>query len=675
MTTRLRLSIMSSACVALLLLASAVQAKVVRIDIVSRSDFAGGKEFGSVGPYEIVTGTIYFTVDPKDPHNSRIVDLAKAPKNAQGLVEFSSDIYIIRPKNAVRGNGCALVEIPNRGGRAMSRYFNQGSARDEAGDGFLMRNGFTLVWVGWQFDASSGLRLKAPVATDNGKTITGWVRSDFVFNERTQSVSLGHRGQNAQPAIEPESSDYRLTVRDTVLGERRLIPRSQWKFGKLTNEGFVADPTFVYLTPGFEPGKIYEIVYRTQNPSVVGLGLAAVRDLVSYAKYEQNRTVSVRRAVGFGYSQSGRYLRDFLYHGFNADERDRQVFDGINAHVGGAGHGSFNHRFAEPSKDGSPFSTFFFPTDIFPFTDVEQTDPETGARDGLLNIARKQNVLPKIFYTHSSYEYWGRAASLIHTSVDGKSDAAMMDNVRIYYFPGGQHGTGPFPPVDNLSANLRTPVDYSWSMRALLLALDAWVKDGQTPPPSQYPKIADGTLALPRDVRFPKIPNVRFPLTVHGAWRVDYGPEFRMKGLVAKEPPTVGKPFPVMVPQVDSDGTDMGGVRMPEVAVPLATYTGWNQRNAAMGATDELADFAGSYLPFARTKAERERANDPRPSIEERYASREDYLDKITKASGRLVEGRYLLAEDLPAITKRALEHWDYSTGKKISREDAKTQR
>lgn len=671
MTNRTRLAILASVCLALLLMTSSALAKVVRIDITSKSDFAGGREFGAVGPYEVLTGTIYFTVDPRDAHNIRIVDLDKAPRNAQGLVEFSSDIYVIRPKDASRGNGCAIVEIPNRGGRAMHRYFNEASARDEVGDGFLMRNGFTLVWVGWQFDTPSGLRLKAPIATDDGKTITGWIRADFVFAERTQSVPLGHRAQNAQPPIDAEAQDYRLTVRDTVLGERRLIPRSQWKFGKLTNEGFVADPTFLYLTPGFEPGKIYEVVYRTQNPTVVGLGLAAVRDLVSYAKYEPNQVVSVRRALGFGISQSGRYLRHFLYQGFNADERDRKVFDGINAHVAGGGHGSFNHRFAEPSKDASAFSTFFFPTDIFPFTDVEQTDPDTGIREGLLSVTQKQNVLPKIFYTNSSYEYWGRAASLIHISVDGKSDAPILDNVRIYYFPGGQHGTGQFPPVGNGVTNLRTPVDYSWSMRALLLALDAWVKDGRTPPASQYPKIADGSLALPQNVKFPKIPNVKFPLTVHGAWRVDYGPDFRMKGLVTKEPPLVGKPFPVMVPQVDADGIDLGGIRMPEVAVPLATYTGWNQRTAAMGAPDELVDFAGSYLPFPLTKA----ANDPRRSIEERYSSKENYLAKIKGATAKLIEGRYLLAEDEPAIIKRALEHWDYAVGKKGSREDAKTQR
>jgi len=656
-----------SALVVVLLAAISAQAHVTRIEITSRADVAGGREFGLAGAYEKIVGKVYFAVDPNEPHNKTIVDVDKAPRNAEGLVEFSSDLYILRPKDANRGNGAALVEISNRGGRGMARFFNhgRGGAEGELGDGFLMRHGFTLVWVGWEFDVADSaqpLKLYAPIATDNGRAITGWVRADFVFNEKVFDTTLGHRGTKAQPAIDPDKADYKLTVRDTVLGERRLIPRGDWQFGRLVDGKIVADPTFISLKGGFEPGKIYEVVYRTQNPTVVGLGLAAVRDLVSYFKYDRNDVAMVKRALGFGISQSGRFLRHFLYQGFNADEQGRPVFDGVNAHVAGGGRGSFNHRFAEASRDASPFSTFFYPTDIFPFTDVDQTDPETGETDGILTLAAKQKVLPKIFYTFSSYEYWGRAASLIHISVDGKTDIAMMDNVRIYYFPGGQHGTGAFPPAKNQTAqNPITPVDYVWSMRALLLALDAWVKNNTQPPVSQYAHIADGSLISPAKVNFPKIPGVTFPTTLHEAWRVDYGPQFKSKGLIANEPPRIGKAFPAMVPQVDADGIDQGGVRMPEVAVPLATVTGWNPRNAKIGAPEQLVDFTGSYLPFARTRAERERAGDPRLSIEERYASRDQYLGKITEAALKLVKGGYLLAEDLPSVIDRAAQHWDYT--------------
>jgi hypothetical protein len=644
------------------LAAPRAEAKVVRIEVLSRADLNGGKEFGLAGAYEQLNGRVYFAVDPNDPHNKRIVDVVKAPRNSTGMVEFSSDLVIIRPKDANRGNGSALVEISNRGGRGMVRFYGHARGDDELGDGFLMRHGFTLVWVGWEFDVANGLKLHAPVATDNGNAISGWIRSDFVFPAKTFDASLGHRSQRAQMAVDPESTDYRLTVRNSVLGERQLLPRSDWQFGRLVDGVFTRDSRFIYLKTGFEPGRIYEVVYRTSNPTVVGLGLAAVRDLVSYFKYEKNDVAAVSRAIGFGISQSGRFLRHFLYQGFNADERDRAVFDGIDAHVAGGGHGSFNHRFAEPSRDASPFSTFFYPTDIFPFTDVEQTDPETGETDGLLTLTMAQKVLPKIFYTNSSYEYWGRAASLIHINIDGKTDARILDNVRVYYFPGGQHGLGQFPPVRNQSRNLVTPVDYVWSMRALLLRLNAWVKEGTSPPESRYPRIADGTLTPLSSLSFPKIPGVIPPANLHEAWRVDYGREFKSKGLIAYEPPRVGKPFPVMVPQVDSDGVDLGGVRMPEVAVPLATFTGWNQRDPKNGAPDQLVDFTGSYLPFAKTKSDRDRLNDPRPSIEERYTSREQYLGKITEAALKLVKGGYLLADDLPRIIERAEQHWEYAT-------------
>jgi hypothetical protein len=661
--------------IALLLFILPVKAGVTRIEIISRADLLNGKEFGLAGAYEKIVAKVYFAVDPNNPHNKIIVDLDKAPRNEQGLVEFSADLYILRPKDLNRGNGAALFEIPNRGGKAMVRFFNhaRGSAdpttEAEMGDGFLMRRGFTLVWLGWQFDAAEGeraLRLYAPVATDNGKPITGWVRSDFVFATKVFDASLGHRGQKAQPAIEPDSAEYKLTVRDTVLGERRVIPRGDWRFARIVNGhpvdgAIVSDPTRIYLKGDFEPGKIYEVVYRAQNPTVVGLGLAATRDLASYFKYERNDVAPVKRALAFGISQSGRYLRHFVYQGFNADEKDRQVFDAVNPHVAGGGHGSFNHRFAEPSRDASQFSTFFYPTDVFPFADLEQTDTETGEKDGILTLAIKQKAAPKIFYTFSSYEYWGRAASLIHTGVDGKADAPPPENVRIYYFVGGQHGPGQFPPNKNQTQNLTSPNDYSWSMRALLVALDAWAKDGTQPPPSRYAKIADGSLVSPQAINFPKIPGVNFPRTIHEAWRVDYGPEFKTKGVITNEPPRIGKPFPVMAPQVDQDGIDLGGIKMPEVAAPLATYTGWNPRDPQTGAPDQLVDFAGSYIPFVKTKAERARAGDPRLSLEERYTSRAHYLGLVAEAGLKLVKDGYLLAEDLPALVERSGLQWDYT--------------
>ena len=349
-----------------------------------------------------------------------------------------------------------------------------------------------------------------------------------------------------------------------------------------------------------------------------------------------------------------RLIRARHVQSLSRGERNR---DALDAHVAGGGRGSFNYRFAEASRDASPFSTFFYPTDIFPFTDVEQQDPVTGERDGLLTHAKRQ-PLPKIFYTFSSYEYRGRAASLIHTTLDGK-DAPLADNVRIYFFVGGQHGPSPFPPQAAGTQNRTSPNDYTWAMRALIVALAAWAKDNTPPPPSRYPRLSDNTLVRPDAVAFPKIPGVNFTRAIHEAYRVDYGPQFKSHGIATLEPPKVGKAFVMYVPQADRDGIDLGGIRLPEVAAPLATYTGWNLRDAKTGAADQLVDFAGSFIPFTRTKAERERTNDPRLSIAERYGDREHYLEQIKQAALGLIKDGYLLADDLPALVNRATQYWD----------------
>jgi hypothetical protein len=328
--------------------------------------------------------------------------------------------------------------------------------------------------------------------------------------------------------------------------------------------------------------------------------------------------------------------------------------------VAGAGRGSFNHRFAQPSRDGHPYLNFFYPTDIFPFTDVAQRDPETGATDGLLTHAGAPELLPKIFYTNSEYEYWGRAASLIHTTIDGASDAPLMDNVRIYLLTAGQHGPGPFPPAQTIGQQKNNPLDYRWAMKALLLAMDRWTANGTAPPPSRYPRVADGTLVAPDRLKFPKLSGVTTSTAVHRAYRADYGPRFVADGVVTIEPPKIGTAFPILVPQVDADGNGIAGVRMPEVAVPLATYTGWNLFNARSGPPTELSSMQGSYIPLARTSTERKRTNDPRLSIEERYRDKDQYIGGVSKAALELIDQGFLLAEDLTVILQNAGRHWDF---------------
>jgi hypothetical protein len=650
---------------ALLLLAAVVApAAMLRIEVRDRSDVLDGKPFGAAGPYERITGKAFFAVDPTLAANKIIADIGNAPRNENGLVEFSSDVYVLKPRDPAKGNGAVLYEVCNRGRKGMLTMFNLAAGSldprepQHFGDAFLLDQGYTLVWLGWQFDVPEDaelLRLYTPIV----KGVTGPVRAEFIPNEITTRQSVADRSHVPYPVLNPDDPKLTLTVRDRADGTRRAVPRSQWK---------IEAGTHVVMASGFEPGKIYELVYTTQDSPMAGLGPAAVRDFVSFLKYGDN-AVSVlgdqrrfiKRVYGFGSSQSGRFLRTFLYYGFNSDEQGRQVLDGVLSHVAGGGRGSFNLRFAQPSRDGHPFFNTFYPTDIFPFTDVEQTDPETGITDGLLNRARKGKVVPKIFYTNSSYEYWGRSASLIHTTPEGSADAEIPPETRIYLLTGAQHGPGSFPPSKANTQNLTNPNDFRWIMRALLVAMDSWVKDGVAPPPSRYPRFADDNLTPVSALRFPKIAGVAVPARIQKGYRVDYGPEFRSKGVVSIEPPGMGKPFPMFVPQVGVDGNELSGVRMPEIQAPIASYTGWNLRTPNIGAPDELYSMAGSFIPYAKTKAQRSKTGDPRLSIEERYSGREDFLKKFESAARSLAASRYLLEQDLPRVLERGPLLWDYA--------------
>ena len=663
----------------LLIFASASSAEVTKIVVESSGDLPGNAAYGLAGAYEKLAGKIYYEIDSGDPANQIVVDVENAPLNDAGMVEFSADFFLLKPKNMRRGNGTLLFGTSNRGSKRLLTFFNHASAegrkwdepdpRTEAnlGDGFLMRNGFTMLWVGWQFDPpmnGENLRAYLPATVDGGQPIEGLARSDFVVTERVSDFTLGDRNHIPYPVSDPLSPENVLTVRDSVEASRQLIPRERWAFARQENGEVIPDVTRVYLASGFEPGRIYELVYKASNPTVIGLGPVAVRDMVSLLKYESAEALSIpagaiERTIGFGLSQPGRFLRSFLYEGFNSDLRQRKVFDGVVAHIAGAGRGSFNLRFGQASRDAHAFLNFFYPTDIFPFTDVAQTDPVTGQEDGLLANVPPE-FMPKFFQTFSSYEYWGRAASLLHTTVDAMKDAAMLDNARIYHFAGGQHLPEKFPPPRKNGQQLNNPNDYSWAMRALLLAMNRWITDGTPPPPSRYPRIDDGTLVDLSRVKFPQLPGVDFPTRPHKAYRVDYGPQFRTDGIISKQPPEVGPAFPILVPQVDVDGNETGGLRMPEIAVPLATYTGWNLYDANYGPTDEVAHMSGSYIPFATTAAERLSNNDLRPAIAERYSDRAQYLGLVAGATIELVDAGYLLDEDMPEILRRAATHWDY---------------
>jgi len=637
-------------------------AEVVRIEVTSRGDLLSGK-------YEKLTGKIYFAVDPRNTANQIVTDIDKAPKNASGKIEFSSDFYMIKPKDMSRSNGTLLYEVSNRGNKGMIGHFNRtASVLDpktdaDLGDAFLMDQGFTLLWVGWQFDVATNREGLLHTYVPKARGIQGLVRADFEPREKVFEASLVDRGNAEYPVVDPKDAANVMTVRDSVEGVRRVIPRDQWEFAE--------NGTSVKMAAGFEQHKIYEVVYKSQDPAIAGLGLAAMRDSISKLKYTAAPELglaqgSLRRAIGFGISQSGRLLRTYLYYGFNEDESHRKVFDGIFSHVAGAGRGSFNQRFAQPSRTADPFANFFYTVDVFPFTDVEQLDPETGRRDGLLTHHTKAEFMPKVMYTNSSHEYWGRAASLFTTTIDGKEDAAMMANVRAYLYTGGTHGNpAAFPPTRTTGQLLNDPLDYRWAARKLLVALNSWITDGTEPPPSAVPRVSNATFSTPDKLKFPKLPTFSAPSAakIHKAYRADYGPDFISKGIITQEPPKIKSAYTVLVPQVDSDGNDLAGIRMPEIAVPLATFVGWNFYNERSGPTTELVTDTGGMIPFARTRAERESTNDSRPSIEERYKSREQYLELITKSANDLAAKGYLIKEDIPRIVEQAGTRWDWALG------------
>lgn len=659
------------------ILLSTAAARVVRVEVTSRSDIQDGKPFATAGAYERIEGRVYFAVDPANLHNRQIVDLDKAPRNAHGEVEFSASLYLLKPKEMSKGNGNVLFEVSNRGGRGI--VFLANGREGEFGDGFLMRQGYTIAWVGWEYDVADQpgrMRLDAPIAHNaNGTAIHGLVRTDFTPSEKRDDMPLGHillgpDGGKSYAVDNPENERNKLSVRDTPDGARQTIPRSEWSFAHMVEGQLRADPHYVHLNSGFVPGRIYELVYTAQDPAVVGVGLAAVRDFLSYLKYDPQSAAPVKRAYAVGISQSGRFLRHFLYQDFNADEQGRQVMDGVIAHVAGAGRGSFNHEFAQPSRDAQPMSSLFFPTDLFPFTDLREEDPDTDDVAGLLDAASKSHTAPKIFYTNTSYEYWGRAASLIHTTADGKKDAPIATNTRVYFLAGLQHFSGAFPPQsvapgnpDYTAQQKHNPNPIQWYWRALITDMDQWVKEGKEPPPSTYPKIADKTLVPLAQWKFPRIPGVNTPREASLAYHIDRTVRFMSAAThkeedFAVEPPRVGNAFGVLVPQSDGDGNDLGGVRLPELQVPLATYTGWNLRSPSIGAPEQRLSFLGSWIPLAKTAEERKKTGDPRLSIAERYASQEEYMSKFEKAAKKLVEQRFLLQEDLPAMLERGKLEW-----------------
>jgi hypothetical protein len=579
-----------------------------------------------------------------------------------------------------------LFDILNRGKQLALRNLN--SAPDVApnapldpGNGFLMRQGYTVAWCGWQHDVPEvpGLmRLHAPEAVTSAGPLTGKIMVTFQPNAPSSVQFLADRMHRPYPTRSLDDPDAVLTEQEHEDAPERVIPREQWSFARSEHGGVVPDAAHVYLASGFQPGKVYQVIYTTTGAPVVGFGLLATRDLGSFLKYASAAQGNpcagdLEYAYSFGVSQSGRFLRHFLYLGLNQDEQRRMVFDGVIPHVAGGKHGEFNHRFAQPSSQASRS-----PNNLFPYSDAAQTDPETGRTDGLLSrLASHGQPMPKVMHTYTSSEYWGGHGALVHIDVTGSRDLDIPDTVRVYHFGGTQHSLGAFPPRDSdpqQGYRGQQPfnwIDYRPLLRAALVNLDRWVTHGELAPPSRHPRLDDGTAVSPERLAdtFRAVPGLHFPHPLRRFTRFDFGPE---AGVASQLPPRIGAPYACLVPAVDADGNERCGIRLPYVTVPLATHTGWNLRHAEIGGAGQMlasggasgGTIIGATIPFPSTAATRQATGDPRRSVTERYTSKAAYLEQIKQAAHALVQERYLLAEDVEEIIDQAARHYDLLCGK-----------
>jgi hypothetical protein len=645
-------------------LVSSAQARVTEIKIDTVEPFAEGQPFGEAGSYERVRGTAKGELDPQSPQNQPIVDLDKAPRNARGLVEYETDFFILRPLDPSRGSGVILYEANNRGRKALLARVDEAPPNNndprtilDAGLGFSLGRGYTIVWSGWEPDApkaNGGLTARLPVATEDGKAIVRRIREEIQVGIRRsmdpEVAKLNH------PAATLDTAAARLTVRAREGDPRTEISANGWSF---------ENSRAIRLLPAgkkFEPLAIYELWYDATAPKVVGMGFAATRDIVSFLRYERadpkgttnpalgtgGDSARPRHALAIGFSQGGRFVRNFIEIGMNKDESGRRVFDGTLAHTAGAGKLFANTTFAEPIRTVARHEDHSYPENWFPFSTAAGTDPASGRMGSLF---RGDGSDPLLIATNTSTEYWQKGASLIHVDPEGKADLTLPPNSRAYMIAGTQHGgAAGLPTAPGVCANLRNPHNPSPVLRALIVALEDWVVKGIAPPPSRVPTIAQGTAVPATAVVMPAIKGVALPPGDNPITEpVDWVNPPETDGRAPDGRPVFR--YETRVPAVDADGNETSGIRLPPIAAPLATYTGWNVYRAQ---PTELCDRFGTYAPFARNRAEREASGDPRLSVAERYGSRAAYVAKVKAVADALVGDRLLLPADAARYVREA---------------------
>jgi len=639
----------------------------VRLEIERRIAFAGGKPFGEAGPYERLVGKAFYTIDPSEPRLASIVDLDLVPRDGEGMVAFDVDLDIIKPVDVTRGNRRLLYEVNNRGNRSLLSAFNSGTpgnnpeSAEHAGNGFLLDRGFTLVWSGWQGEMLPGgglLTARLPEARQDGQPLCGRIRQELVV-DRPGILSMpvsGAPNVAGYPVLNPASAT--LTIREHEQDERVPVSPDQWEMarvrvdrdsGAVSHEASALD---LHLKDGFKPGWIYEFIYDTEGSKVMALGFVAIRDLVSMLRNdavdgagEANPLAhAIDKAYAYGASLSARVLREYVYQGYNEDRQGRRVFDALHSHLSGGGRVFFNQRFSQAGRFPRQHEEHSWASERYPFAYGPVPDLFS---DDIDSVLKRPATDPLVMHTHSATEYWQRHASTGQVNPRTGEDVAPPDNVRMYYLSSYPHAPSASGPahIGQLPPNGLVAAPF---LRACLDLMDRWASDGVPPPANRLPQRGDGTLVPGSEAlaRFPKIPSAVLPSGPSRLPLYDFGPAYD-QGLLTNMPPVVeaGREYPVFVAQVDDDGNDIAGLRSPDVAVPLGTYTGWSVRKTGYGEGD-LNSLSGSFVPFARTTAERQSSGDPRPSLEERYGNHAAYVAAIDAHVDGLVADRLLLPDD-----------------------------
>jgi hypothetical protein len=635
---------------------------VTELQIAEIEPFATGQSFGQAGPYLRIKGIAKGELDPAAPQDSVIADLDKAPRNGRGTIAYETDFFILRPADLRRAKSVRVYDVTNRGRKMILNLLDDAPANadtnnpktaEDVGLGFTLGRGYSLIWSGWDSGAprvNSGMTARLPSALENGEPVVRRIRDEFHIGTRTPSK--GDVVRLNYPAISTDQRRARLTVRDRESDDRSEIPPECWEF---------VDNRSIRLLPvgtDFAPYKIYDLWYEATGSTVLGVGFAATRDLVAFLRYEladrngmsnpmlgssrRDDPPDIEHALAFGVSQAGRFLRHFIELGMNDDGHGRRVFDGVLTHVAGAGKVFANHGFAMPGRTATQHEDRFYPENWFPFGDAVATDPFSGKTGA---IPKGLPTDPLMIEVNTSTEYWQKGASLVHTDPAGPFDAELPSTARVYMIAGTQHGGRPgTDPSPGPCVNPRNPHSATPALRALFVALEEWVRTGAAPPPSNVPSIARGTAVAAEGIKIPSVTGFALP---PGANRI--GPPVDW----VEPPRRLDNFYDTRVCAVDSDGNEVAGIRLPPIAVPLGTYTGWNVYRAQ---PCELCDRDGSVIPFAHTMTEREAAGDPRPSLEERYGSRENYIARVEAAAAALVADRLLLPADAEAYVRAAKE-------------------